>query len=75
MTNLRTLIDMIRGQTVLIASESVQLKQHLTTAATAAQTQESLSRDISSSCGAVTDTVVDVAHRVERLNLSAGPLP
>jgi len=70
MSNLRKLIDMIRGQTVLIASESVQLKQHLTVAASAAQTQESLSREISTSCAAVTDTVVDVANRVETLNQS-----
>jgi methyl-accepting chemotaxis protein len=71
MSNLRKLIDMIRGQTVLIASESVQLKQHLSLAASAAQTQESLAREISASCAAVTDTVVDVAQRVETLNQSA----
>lgn len=71
MGNLRKLIDMIRGQTVLIASESVQLKQNLMTAANAAQTQESLSREISTACAAVTDTVINVAQRVETLNQSA----
>ena len=68
MANLRKLIDMIRRQTVMIASASAQLKQHLTTAAVDAQKQESLAREISVSCAAVTDTVINVAHRVEELN-------
>jgi len=57
---------------VKIASGSAQLKQHLTTAASSAQTQETLARQISVSCAAVTDTVVNVAQRVETLNQAAG---
>ena len=68
MAKLRELLDLIRGQTVLIASGAAQLKQHLTTAASSAQTQETLARQISVSCAAVTDTVTNVAQRVETLN-------
>ena len=71
MAKLRKLIDAIRGQTVLIASESAQLKQHLNTAGAGAQTQETLARQISTSCAAVTDTVANVAQRVETLNQAA----
>ena len=71
MVNLRRLIDLMRGQTIVIASEAVQLKQHLSSAAAASQKQEAFSRDISSSCAAVTETVVHVAQRVEALNLQA----
>ena len=71
MSKLRQLIDLIRSQTVLIASESVQLKQHLTTAASGAQQQESLARDISTSCAAVTDAAVNVAQRAAALNETA----
>ncbi len=71
MANLRKLIDMIRSQTVLIASESVQLKQHLNTAAAGAQSQESLAREISTSCAEVTDTAINVAQRATALNQMA----
>ncbi len=71
MGKLRKLIDLTRSQTVQIASASVELKQHLAAAAAGAQTQESLAREISTSCAAVTETVVNVAGRVERLNASA----
>ena len=71
MTKLRKLIDLIRTQTVLIASGSVQLKQHLNTAAAGAQSQESLAREISASCAAVTETAVNVAQRAETLNQTA----
>jgi len=71
MINLRKLIELIRRQTVLIATGAVQLKQNLAMAATGAKTQESLAREISLSCTAVTDAVVDVAQRTEELNQSA----
>jgi methyl-accepting chemotaxis protein len=70
MINLRQLIESIRRQTVMIATGAVQLKQNLGLAATGAKTQESLAREISVSCTAVTDTVVDVAQRTEELNQS-----
>ncbi|WP_319242544.1 methyl-accepting chemotaxis protein [uncultured Propionivibrio sp.] len=71
MAALRRLIDMIRAQTIRIATESVQLKQNITAAVTSAESQEAASRDIASSCAAVTDTVVHVAQQVETLNQRA----
>jgi methyl-accepting chemotaxis protein len=72
MTRLRQLIDRIRSQTVLIASGSAQLKQHLSTAASGAQSQEALAREISAACAAVTSVVSNVAERAATLNQSAG---
>jgi methyl-accepting chemotaxis protein len=71
MSKLRKLIDVIRSQTVRIASESVQLRQHLNTAAASAQTQETLAREISVSCAAVTDTADNVARRAAAVNDAA----
>jgi methyl-accepting chemotaxis protein len=71
-TRLRKMIDLIRRQTILIASESVQLKSHLATAATESQTQVSLSRNISTTCAEVTGAAADVALRVGTLNGVSG---
>ena len=68
MARLREMIDLIRRQTMLIASESVQLKSHLVTATTESQTQVSLSHNISTTCAEVTGTAADVAQRVAALN-------
>ncbi len=72
MRRLRELIDRIRSQTVLIASGSAQLKQHLSTAAGGAQSQESLAHEISAECAAVAATASHVAERAATLNQNAG---
>lgn len=71
MEKLRKIIDVIRCHTVQIATESVQLRQHLGNAAAGTERQESLARDISSSCAAVTETAGHVSSRAIALNATA----
>ncbi|MGE5385447.1 MAG: methyl-accepting chemotaxis protein [Betaproteobacteria bacterium] len=68
LTKLRTMLDLIRRQTIRIAVEAVRVKDHLTVATDTTEKQESLARDISVSCAAVTDTAVNVSGRAAALN-------
>ncbi len=68
---LRDMLDIIRRQAIRIAAEAVRVKDHLSKAATEAGHQETLAREISSSCAAVTDTATGVAGRAAELNESA----
>ncbi|HRE19030.1 MAG TPA: methyl-accepting chemotaxis protein, partial [Rhodocyclaceae bacterium] len=71
MRRLRDMLDLIRRQAIRIAFESVQLRKQLMAAAADTEKQETLARDISSSCVTVTSTAEDVADRAEHLNTTA----
>ena len=71
MRQLRDMLDLIRRQAIRIAFESVQLRKQLMAAAADTEKQETLARDISSSCVTVTSTAEDVADRAEHLNTTA----
>ncbi len=68
---LRDMLDLIRRQAVRIAVEAVRVKDHLNSAAVSTEKQESLARDISASCAAVTDTASGVSSRATSLNAAA----
>ncbi len=68
---LREMLDTIRRQAVRIAAEAVRVKDHLAKAASETANQETLARDISASCAAVTDTASGVAGRATALNETA----
>ena len=68
---LRDMLELIRRQAIRIASEAVRLKDHQTTAAASSEKQETLARDISASCAAVTDTATGVSSRALSLNATA----
>ena len=71
MEKLRAIINVIRCHTVRIATESVQLRQHLGAASAGTERQETLARDISASCAAVTETASSVSSRAAELNATA----
>ena len=71
MGKVRDLLDLIRRQAIRIAVEAVQLKQHLGEAATSTEKQESLAREIATSCASVTETAGEVSSRAAALNSSA----
>jgi len=71
MRQLRDMLDLIRRQAIRIAFESVQLRKQLMAAAADTEKQETLARDISTSCVTVTSTAEDVADRAEHLNATA----
>jgi len=71
MGKVRDLLDLIRRQAIRIAVEAVQLKTHLGEAATSTEKQESLAREIATSCASVTETASEVSSRAAALNSSA----
>ncbi len=71
LSKLREILDLIRSQTVRIAVEAVRVKDHLADAASTTEKQESLARDISVSCAAVTETASGVSSRAASLNTAA----
>jgi len=71
LAKLREMLEMIRRQAIRIASEAVRLKDHQSGAATSSEKQESLARDISTSCAAVTNTATGVSSRALSLNSAA----
>ena len=68
---LRDMLDVIRRQAIHIAADAVSVKDHLAVAAASTEKQESLARDISISCSAVTDTASGVSSRATTLNENA----